>query len=34
MKYSQRQINSKHRAKIAKRKEKVSQAKATESKTK
>lgn len=34
MKYSQRQVNSKHRAKIAKRKEKLSQAKATEPKAK
>ena len=34
MKYSQRQVNSKHRAKIAKRKEKLSQAKATDSKAK
>jgi hypothetical protein len=34
MKYSQRQIMKKHRIKTAKRKEKLSQAKAAESKAK
>jgi hypothetical protein len=34
MKYSQRQINKKHRVKIQKAKEKASQAKSTESKSK
>jgi hypothetical protein len=34
MKYSQRQINSKHRVKIAKLKEKASAARAAQAKTK